>query len=199
MSKSDDMLSPHNSPTELGKRSGVRRVNNLPLYIAGGVGVLFLLIMGSVGFDKANPKPEPSQEAKDKQGDTLLLAKSITGNRTDGFVPAADATPSIDASVTVPIAIPDDMNKPPMPPRLKEAQATPADPDTARIDQEKMQLFENAVRSKTSVPLTNLHPARTAPVSHEETLQHLADAQQRVTAAQKDDPNTSLQNPTRPA
>ena len=190
MSKPDDMLSPANAPTELGKLSGVRRVNNLPLYIIGGIIFSFLLFMGFEAMNRAHPAAEATPEAKDKQGDTSLLAKSITGNRTGGFVPAADATPPIDASITVPIAYPDDMSKPPIPPRLKEASATPVDPDSARIDQVKMQLFENAVRSKTSVPLTNLHPATTAPVSHEETLQHLAIAQQRVTAAQKDDPNT---------
>ena len=183
-----DLLSPEASPSELSKGFGVRRVNNVPLYLAGGVITLFVLIVVSVGVDKAHPKTsEPASQARSPD-DAWQLANSIMGNRKDGFVPAADIVKDEAPGLIVPIAIPDDMDKPPLPPRLKQAQTI--DPDAQRIDQEKMQQFETAVRSKTSVPLTEL---QNASPSHAETMTRLTDLQQRVTAAQQsNDPTESF-------
>ena len=44
----EDILSPAMSPGEASERSGVRRVNHLPLFIVGGATLLFLVIMALV-------------------------------------------------------------------------------------------------------------------------------------------------------
>lgn len=146
------------SPSGLGKRSGVRRVNNLPLYFIGGVLVVFLLLIALVAVDRGNKAQTTKQDLPEKQGDSLQLANSIIGKQTNGMIVATEtetetvAPPNL--SVSVPIAPVDDLDKPPLPPRLKDI--TPSDPDIEHIKQEKMQLFEQAVTGKTSVPLVKL-------------------------------------------
>ncbi len=187
----DDLLSPSASPSQLSKRFGVRRVNNLPLYLIGGTIMLFALIMGLVMMERAHPRTSENTPTAEAYDDAMQQAMSIAGNRKGGFVAAADVLQDEDkvTGLVVPIAIPDGMDKPPLPPRLKE-QAV-ADPDADRIYQTKMQLFENAVRSKTSMPLTELQAA--LPTNHAETLTRLSETQQRVTALQQStDPTTSF-------
>ena len=48
-----DSLSPANSPGVASTRSGVRRVNNLPLFLVGGATLTFLIIMVLVAADRA--------------------------------------------------------------------------------------------------------------------------------------------------
>jgi type IV secretory pathway VirB10-like protein len=190
----NDILSPNNSPTELGKRSGVRRVNNVPLYLIGGAFGLFLLIMMLVMHDRSNPTSNGAQEVKDKK-DTSRLAESIAGTQTDGFIPAAKNNATFDLanrpSLTVPIAIPDDMDHPPLPERLKNNKAS--DPDRERIAQEKMQLFESAVKSKTSIPVGDMksHPDISVSDQKADTLQRIEGAKERIAAVQND-PNTTF-------
>lgn len=147
-----DPLSPSSSPTTLSARLGVRRVNNMPLYIVGAVFTLFLITVLSVGFDRAKDAMADSVPALSSEGNASNQASRITGNRTGGFVPADGANlPVLDPSTPVPIVAVEDVEAPPVPPRLKDATI---DPDRERIQREKMQLFETAVRSKTSVPFT---------------------------------------------
>lgn len=40
-----DPMAPEASPGTLSKRSGVRRVNNVPMYLLGGVMIAFVLMM----------------------------------------------------------------------------------------------------------------------------------------------------------
>ena len=187
----DDLLSPSASPSQLRKGFGVRRVNNLPLYLIGGTIMLFALIMGLVMMERAHPRTREKAPTPEAHEDAMQQAMSIAGNRKDGFVAAADVPLEEDKvpGLVVPIAIPDGMDKPPLPPRLKETAQ--ADPAMQHIEQEKMQLFENAVRSKTSVPLTDMQAA--LPTNHAETLTRLSDAQQLVTTLQQsNDPTTSF-------
>ena len=46
----EDQMSPEASPGELSRKSGVRRVNNLPVYLVGGVMTVFLAIMVPVSY-----------------------------------------------------------------------------------------------------------------------------------------------------
>jgi len=188
MQQPDDhaMLSAETSPDELGKPSGVRRVNNLPLYLVGGGLGMFLLMMGVVGIERANKSQSTTQSLPEKHGDSLQLAASITGSQTDGMVPAA-VTSAPTAPLVVPISIPDDLEKPPLPKRLKETAAT--DPMAARIEQEKMQLFENAVKSKSAVAF----PTTTAQGDsdkREQLMQKIDTAKQQLASA--DDANSAF-------
>ena len=186
------MLSSESSPHELGRhsgvhhtgvrRTGVRRVNNLPLYLVGGAVGTFLLMMVLVGMDRANKSQVKAQAPPQKHGDTTQLVQSITGNRTAGMVPAAVITPPAlpIQAITVPIAMPDDLEKPPLPSRLQAIAA--ADPMLERIRQQKMQLFESAVKSKTSVPIPELKAHADDSDRRVQTLQRIDDANAAFTA-----------------
>ena len=49
----EEQMSPDASPGEVSRRSGVRRVNNLPVYLVGGVMTVFLIVMVLVAADRA--------------------------------------------------------------------------------------------------------------------------------------------------
>ena len=62
----DDQMAPDASPGEVSRKSGVRRVNNLPVYIVGGVMAAFLLIMVLVAMDRADRSQTATSAGKDK-------------------------------------------------------------------------------------------------------------------------------------
>jgi len=185
------------SPSGLGKRSGVRRVNNMPLYFIGSALAAFFLLIMLVAIDRAHKAEGNSQGSQEKHGDTSQLAKSITGNQTDGVIPAENIPPP-SQSLTVPIALPDDLEKPPMPKRLKDAailkDTAAIDPDADHIKQEKMQLFEHAVTGKTSVPIPELkaHADLNFNDQREQTLQKIDDAKQQIASVQQGDANAAF-------
>ncbi|RUT67506.1 conjugal transfer protein TrbI, partial [Flavobacterium cupreum] len=87
------------------KRSGVRRVNNLPIYIMCTGLVIFLLVMILVASGRAEKQNDPAQGRGGEQakgGDTNIFAREIAGNQKDGIVKAKAA----------PLVVPD-LNAPP--------------------------------------------------------------------------------------
>jgi type IV secretion system protein VirB10 len=87
-----DSMSPDASPTELGKRSGVRRVNNLPLYIIGTAFTMFLVIMVVVAMNRANRKNGRAGEQK-QSANTSMYAKEIVRDYNEGLIPAKKSGP----------------------------------------------------------------------------------------------------------
>ena len=53
MTENADQMAPDASPGEVSKKAGVRRVNNMPMYILGGVLLSFVLVMALVAADRA--------------------------------------------------------------------------------------------------------------------------------------------------
>jgi type IV secretion system protein VirB10 len=156
-----DSMSPDASPTELGKRSGVRRVNNLPLYIIGTAFTMFLVIMVVVAMNRANRKNGRAGEQK-QSANTSMYAKEIVRDYNEGLIPAKKSgppaipdQPQAAPELTVPIARPNNPDSPPLPPRRGDLQRTPADNDLERIRQAKLQMFEQAVKGKTTVQVTD--------------------------------------------
>lgn len=66
MSETADPMSPDASPGQLSKRSGVRRVNNVPVYLLGVVMIAFLVIMMVVAADRAARQKEPEGGGSEK-------------------------------------------------------------------------------------------------------------------------------------
>jgi len=133
-----DSMSPDASPTELGKRSGVRRVNNLPLYIIGTAFTMFLVIMVVVAMNRANRKNGRAGEQK-QSANTSMYAKEIVRDYNEGLIPAKKTgppaipdQPQAAPELTVPIARPNNPDSPPLPPRRGDLQRTPADNDLER-------------------------------------------------------------------
>ena len=174
------------------KLAGVRRVNGLPLYLILAAIMAFVIIAVSVGMDRSIQPEAAAEVVKEKQGDSSQLALAVAGTQVTGMVPAASSGTSPEStlqSTIVPIAMSDDQNSPPLSPRLQGNAIKPVnDPEITRIAQEKMQLFENAVKSKTDVPVPELKSSQRT-----EVLSRISDTQQQIAALQSDDPNVTFQ------
>ena len=81
--ENEDIMSPAMSPGEASGRSGVRRVNNLPLFLVGGATLTFLVIMVLVAADRAAKQNRAGDETeKAKVVNTSMAAHEIAGNYT---------------------------------------------------------------------------------------------------------------------
>ncbi len=172
-----DEMAPAASPGTV--RTGVRRVNRVPLYILGGVVGSFLLVMMMVAADRSAQQNAPVEAEKEIAGKTAMFADSITAGHTDGIIAPA-APPEIPADVSVapdqtaPITGPAQasnagtvdstaMNTAVNPTTVTAANPQLDLPDDLQSDDEenakrlrrvKQQMFENAVRAKTNVPVS---------------------------------------------
>ncbi len=102
--------------------SGVRRVNNLPIYIVVGIMLVFLLIMMIVAMNRAEPQQSANAEESKKAGSSNTLAAFITGEYKEGFIEAerpAPMEPALDLPPEIIIARPgnaENLDLPPLPP-----------------------------------------------------------------------------------
>ena len=81
MTETADPMAPDASPGAV--KSGVRRVNNMPMYILGGVMLAFLLVMALVAADRSAKQNAPAEGQKENAGNTSMFAKEIAGDKTD--------------------------------------------------------------------------------------------------------------------
>jgi len=173
--------------------SGVRRVNNLPIYIVVGIMLAFLLIMMVVAINRSEPQDTNNAEESKKAGSSNMLAAFITGEYKKGFI-EAERPAALESALELPPQImiarpgnPDNLDLPPLPP----VSMHEVNPDLEHIRMMKMQLFEQAVKAKTNVPMEP--PRRTSSSlastpTREEALAHIAAVRQQVDAQAKDDP-----------
>ena len=207
----DEQMSPDASPGEVSRKSGVRRVNNLPMYLIGGVMTVFLGIMVLVAADRAAQQNKPNAGPKEKGGNTSLFASEIAGTQKDGIIPPAAAKPLQVPGLSPPattdgavlIARPDNLDTPPKPPTSAgggTSQSGHRDEELNRIRMAKMQQLEEAVKARTTVQMVAPRSAGSAPGaagyagapgSREETLARLAAIRQQSEAAVHDDPTAA--------
>jgi type IV secretory pathway VirB10-like protein len=216
MSKdNEDQMSPSASPGGQSGGSGVRRVNNLPIYIGVGGLAIFLLIMVLVASDRAakQNRADPQGEAP-RAGNTKMFAKEVAGEQKDGIVLAKatlpPALPDQPAQVgSIAIARPPNLDAPPLPPNSQSQQPTPPlrsakDEEADRIRMMKMQLFDEAVKARTSLSVAAPRsaasglPGATAasalgapPATREEALARLAAVRQQIDASTREDPTAA--------
>jgi type IV secretion system protein TrbI len=135
-----DQGDPQNGQGPAKPKTGVRRVNNMPLIIVCGVVAVFVVLVVLVAMDRAARVRENA--AKDTQGQVDKgLADQVlgaSGGRTGGLVGANDDN-------SLPIAKVDNLDLPPPPPEEKE------DPELAKIYAAKMALFEKAISAGSQV------------------------------------------------
>ena len=62
----EDLMSPDASPGEATPNTGVRRVNNLPMYIVGGLLTVFLIVMVLVAADRAEKQNRQASAKEEK-------------------------------------------------------------------------------------------------------------------------------------
>ncbi|CAI10545.1 mating pair formation protein TrbI (plasmid) [Aromatoleum aromaticum EbN1] len=206
MSETADQMAPEASPGQVSKKSGVRRVNNLPMYLLGGVMVAFLVIMMLVAADRAAKQNAPATGAAEKAGNTSMFAKEIAGEQTGGMIqpasqlvpPELDAAP---ASEPLLIARPENLDAPPSPPAASGGLQQPERDDEAdRIRMAKLQRLEEAAKARTGVQMVAPRSAASAPggaagtpQSRDEMLARLAAMRQQADGVRSEDPTAAYQ------
>lgn len=200
-----DQMAPDASPGKVSKRGGVRRVNNMPVYILGALMGSFLLIMALVAADRAAQQNEPADTKQKQGGSTSVFAKDIAGSHTDGFIPAVTPTvPEEEIAPKLIIARPENLDLPPLPPptlNQPEPLAAPVrDEEADRIRMAKLQMLQEAARSKTNVQMTSPRSAPSVssvpdntPRNRQEMIERLAAVRQQINAATRDDPTAAYQ------
>lgn len=192
----DPTMAPEHSPSKLTTRMGVRRVNNLPIYLIGAVMITFLVIMVLVITDRSTRQNNPTNATPEKTAPTNGLAQALAGDRKDGIVPAESPAvldvPPLPGNVSVPVAHIDNLDLPPIPPNgtksLQSLQTlqppSQGNGDAERVRMAKWQQLEEAVKAKTTVPVavsrsTASTPART-PANRDEAMMRLAALRQQI-------------------
>lgn len=194
-----DQMSAAASP-RIVKRTGVRRVNNMPLYLVLAALAVFLAVMVLVATDRAAKQQETTMAIVEKGGgDSSQAAKVIIGDRQDGLVKAMPlAVPDMPTAQRFPVeqAIPtSDFDTPPPPP--SPSSLPEHDEKAEQIRQAKMARLEEAVRAKTRVqsgaPRSDASPLGFAsgPATREEALARIAAVQQQANSALASDPTAA--------
>lgn len=203
---SEDQMSPDASPGEVTKKTGVRRVNNLPVYIIGGLMGVFLLVMVLVAADRADQQNRPAGAKDEKAGNTSMFANEIAGNQKDGIIQAERAAPPTVPDLSQPqgqaidVARPDNLDAPPTPPTSASLDDRVSNDEMQRVRMAKMQQLEEAIKAKTGV--RGIAPRSSgstpggltdgaAPATREEALARLAAVRQQIDAQTRDDPTAA--------
>ncbi|MDF7677055.1 TrbI/VirB10 family protein [Neisseriaceae bacterium ESL0693] len=213
MRETIDQMAPNASPGTVSKKSGVRRVNNLPMYLLGVVLGLFLLIIAMVAMDRSAKQNAPITKSPEKAGNTSMFAKEITGDKDGGIVaPEHDIlTPDMPISMAsapfdpILIARPDNLDMPPTPPisgtlNNEHQNQSSNDDEVQRIRMAKLQMLEEAIKSKTNVQVIAPRSAGSAlsdetspPQTRDEMLARLAAVRQQIEAQRTNDPTATYQ------
>lgn len=198
-------MSPEASPGAVTKKSGVRRVNNVPVYLIGGVMGGFLLIMALVAADRAERQNRPADAPDAKTSSTNMYATELAGQEKDGIIPEAKAAPPAIPEQTTPVGIvrADNLDAPPVPPAAAPSAGDQRELDQrTRIQLEKMHMLEEASKARTGVQVgaprssssaPGALPATTIPASREEAIARIAAVQQQIDAQTRDDPTAAYQ------
>lgn len=121
------------------KSSGVRRVNNMPLLIAGGVLVVFVILVAIVAYERAADVGKKGQETVVVDEGLADQVLSASGGRTGGLVGAQEVAPSL------PVAAIDNLDLPPPPPPAEE------DPLAVKLRAARLAMLQQAIAAKTPV------------------------------------------------
>jgi len=205
-----DDMAPDASPGTLGKPSGVRRVNKLPLILAGGVITLFVGMVGLVAKDRSDRQKAPTEGPKAKAGDSRTFAHAVTGDRVDGVVqpakpPVVPVAQDTSTAPALPIVRPGNLDAPPRPPSGPGADTglrppleqpgrrgnltPPANDDEAmRIRMAKLQRLQEAVTASTGVSFSlsrNVSAASTSGLAAAGGAQARGDVLSKLTAVRQ--------------
>ena len=159
----EEHMLPDHSPT--GLSTGVRRVNNLPLYLIGGAVFTFLIVMMLIAADRANQQNKAEEPVKENALDSNNYAAKIAGTQNGGLVPALEP-PKAELTKLEPamtIARAENLSVPPAPPEGLNQTQIPDNEDTMRIRQMKLQQLQEAIKAKTGVQIQSPRSSGSAP------------------------------------
>ncbi|NOS73559.1 MAG: hypothetical protein HOP36_03235, partial [Methyloglobulus sp.] len=138
--------------------SGVRRVNNMPLYIVIAVSVVFVLTMMLVMVHRSQNQLRQEKDDTQRPSESTDQASQIVGTHRTGFIPSA--TPPLAMPDKLPPPQPKDNQAPPLPP--VSSDAPPKDEKQAALEAElqelrsaKLEQTKSAISSKSQVALAS--------------------------------------------
>lgn len=151
MRQNNDLLSPDSSPQKL-STAGVKRVNNMPLFIAIGVLTVFVVLIALVALKRANAQNQIAEplRLKTAKKNTMNLAYEVVGDHKSGMISANNAAKENPLEPSLPMPIPQQPTV-----KLETEDQSISDNEIERIRQEKTQAFEEAVKAKTSIMVEN--------------------------------------------
>lgn len=208
MTSHSKLLSPESSPDVVSKSVGVRRVNNLPLYIFGAIMLIFMLLMGIVAMNRATDRNtaydfDSNHDAQSSSNFANLIAKDYIGGMIEPKIQPETADNPDDRFIkdwrdAIIIERPTDLDLPPVPPPLDYSN-TSHDAELEHIRLLKRQQLEEAIKAKTSVNVIAPRSAASAPQytntggtpSREEALAELARVRQQIDANLREDPTAA--------
>ncbi|WP_448099865.1 TrbI/VirB10 family protein [Luteibacter jiangsuensis] len=124
--------------------TGVRRVNNMPLLIIGGVLVVFVIMVALVAAQRGEKKAaDPAPASGPLPENSQLLEQMLANSGTGGIVPDPDE----ERLPSFPVARVEDPDLPPRP----AASALERSGDDNAMAKERMKLFQTAMQAKTTV------------------------------------------------
>lgn len=203
MSTDSKLLSPDLSPDVVTKSAGVRRVNNLPIVIFGGIMLTFMLLMMVVAMNRATEKTQydldTDHDTQSSNSFASLIAKDYVGGIIEPKISPVIPEPSTKLPVQgIIIERPSDLDRPPMPPSMDTTDPS-LQADIAHIRMLKRQQLEEAIKAKTNV--NTIAPRSTAsspdsintgaPKTREEMLAKLASVRQQIDANLHEDPTAA--------
>ena len=191
-----DPMSPDASPVRVETSSGVRRVNNVPLFLMIGALAVFLIVMVMVASDRAAKQREAPVKAAEKGGgDSSRSARDIIGDRRDGVDTARPSAPLVVLADSMAGVDPSPLGA--LPANAEMSRPPERDEVAERIAQAKLARLEEAVRARTTVQVDTARSAPSsqgsmaAPVSRADALTRIAAAQQQANAALAADPTAA--------
>jgi type IV secretion system protein VirB10 len=137
--------------------SGVRRVNNMPLLIIGGVLTVFVLLVAMVAAQRgaSNRKPATSTTGPALPENSQFLDQMMARGPVAGLVPDPD-----EASISsFPVARPADLDAPPRPGQDVSGPLSADGASSDAVAKERMKWFQTAMHAKTGVTRAPDHEA----------------------------------------
>lgn len=172
---SEDLLSPNHTPSSA-KGSGVKRVNNGPIWLMVGIAVVCVGVVALGAKDRADQQKqsdEPAPQTATNTRSSKSFAKDLTSGIEGSFIqpetpaapvapvapePVAQATPGNDgAQGSVKVVLPDNLEAPPAPDH-RDSAITDEMRERARTD--RFERFAQALQAKTAVSAEGLEQAR---------------------------------------
>lgn len=131
--------------------TGVRRVNNMPLVIIGGVLVVFVVLVAMVASQRGiQKKSAPSANTAALPENSQLLDQMLANGALGGLV----ADPDEEGSPSFSVARVTDPDSPPIPTSSGSQRHQDGGAEAEALAKERMKLFQTAMHAKTAVPNT---------------------------------------------
>lgn len=206
-----DKMSPDSSPASASK-TGVRRINKRPLLIFAGVVVIFCLLVALVASKRGQQSADANAAAAEHHNSnrsSATMADEVLGSGATGVISAPKATPpelpvaDNKPTTAIPVAPVANPDQPPLPDRTASNNSAPQnDPELDQIRRNKQREFEEAVKSKTAVNLSQLQNSNGGqsvsagngtPKTREEMLQEIATVRRQIDMQNSGDATASYE------